>query len=244
MKTITVFTPTYNRAYCLDQCYQSLVRQTNQDFVWLIIDDGSSDDTETLVNSWIKEGKIAIIYHFQENLGMHGAHNAAYRLVDTLLNVCIDSDDFMPDDAIEKILKNWEKIKDKKQYAGLVGLDEDSKKGTIIGTSMPEGLTETRLYDLYHKHGVQGDKKLVYRTEVVKKYPPYPIFEGERFVPLGYLYQMIDQDYKFIHYVSSSLFTKNASFLQESPKKFITLLAIPFGVLLNVYIRFKTKKGA
>lgn len=295
MKTITVFTPTYNRAYCLDQCYQSLIRQTNQDFLWLIIDDGSSDNTEELVNSWIAENKIAIQYHFQENLGMHGGHNAAYRLIETELNVCIDSDDFMPDDAIEKILENWEKIKGKDNFAGLVGLDANTK-GDIIGTKIPDHLTETRLYDLYHKHGVLGDKKLVFRTEVVKKYPPYPIFEGERFVPLGYLYQLIDQDYKLlpvnevfciveyltdgssmnmlkqyrrhpngfafsrksrmklgesfkerfknaIHYVSCALFTKNASFLAESPRKLITFLAIPFGVALNMYIRFKTRGG-
>ncbi len=295
MKTITVFTPTYNRAYCLDQCYQSLIRQTNQDFLWLIIDDGSSDNTEELVNSWIAENKIAIQYHFQENLGMHGGHNAAYRLIETELNVCIDSDDFMPDDAIEKILANWEKIKGNDKFAGLVGLDANTK-GDIIGTKIPDHLTETRLYDLYHKHGVLGDKKLVFRTEVVKKYPPYPIFEGERFVPLGYLYQLIDQDYKLlpvnevfciveyltdgssmnmlkqyrrhpngfafsrksrmklgesfkerfknaIHYVSCALFTKNASFLAESPRKLITFLAIPFGVALNMYIRFKTRGG-
>ncbi|SHI35503.1 glycosyltransferase family 2 protein [Aquimarina spongiae] len=295
MKTITVFTPTYNRAYCLDQCYQSLIRQTNQDFLWLIIDDGSSDNTEELVNSWIAENKIAIQYHFQENLGMHGGHNAAYRLIETELNVCIDSDDFMPDDAIEKILENWEKIKGKDNFAGLVGLDANTK-GDIIGTKIPDHLTETRLYDLYHKHGVLGDKKLVFRTEVVKKYPPYPIFEGERFVPLGYLYQLIDQDYKLlpvnevfciveyltdgssmnmlkqyrrhpngfafsrksrmklgesfrerfknaIHYVSCALFTKNGSFLTESPRKLITFLAIPFGVALNMYIRFKTRGG-
>ena len=295
MKTITVFTPTYNRAYCLDQCYQSLIRQTNQDFLWLIIDDGSSDNTEELVNSWIAENKIAIQYHFQENLGMHGGHNAAYRLIETELNVCIDSDDFMPDDAIEKILENWEKIKGKDNFAGLVGLDANTK-GDIIGTKIPDHLTETRLYDLYHKHGVLGDKKLVFRTEVVKKYPPYPIFEGERFVPLGYLYQLIDQDYKLlpvnevfciveyltdgssmnmlkqyrrhpngfafsrksrmklgesfkerfknaIHYVSCALFTKNGSFLAESPRKLITFLAIPFGVALNMYIRFKTRGG-
>ncbi len=295
MKTITVFTPTYNRAYCLDQCYQSMIRQTNQDFLWLIIDDGSSDNTKELVNSWIAEDKIAIKYHYQENLGMHGGHNAAYRLIDTTLNVCIDSDDFMPDDAIEKILNNWELIKDKPEYAGLVGLDSDSK-GNIIGTSMPDGLEKTTLSDIYNKHKVQGDKKLVYRTEIVKKYPAYPIFKGERFVPLGYLYLLIDQDYKLypvnevfciveyladgssmnmlkqyrrhpqgfafsrknrmklakdfkelyknaIHYVSCAMFTKNGSFISESPKKMATVLAIPFGVALNLYIRLKTRGG-
>ncbi|TGV03948.1 glycosyltransferase family 2 protein [Flavivirga rizhaonensis] len=293
MKTITVFTPTYNRAYCLHQCYESLINQSNQDFIWLIIDDGSTDNTKELVASWIEEEKIDIIYHYQENQGMHGGHNAAYRLIETTLNICIDSDDCMGNNAIEKILTAWDLIKDKKEYAGLVGLDADFK-GNLIGTKIPEHLQQVTLYDLYNKYDVKGDKKLVYRTEVVKKYPAYPIFEGERFVPLGYLYQLIDQDYKLlpvnevfceveymvdgssmnmlkqyrrhpkgfafsrksrmtlaenfkdqfknaIHYVSSSMFTKNSAFLKESPKKFTTILAIPFGFLLNLYIRIKTK---
>ena len=69
MKTITVFTPAYNRAYCLNQCYQSLLRQTNKEFIWLIIDDGSTDDTKILVQSWIKENKIEINYYYQKNQG-------------------------------------------------------------------------------------------------------------------------------------------------------------------------------
>jgi len=296
MKTLTVFTPTYNRAYCLHKCYESYLKQSSKDFIWLIIDDGSTDNTKELVTSWIDEGKIAIQYHYQENLGMHGGHNAAYKLIKTILNVCIDSDDYMPPKAIEKILFHWGKIKDNPVFAGLVGLDAD-KNGTIIGSKIPEHLKETTLYDLYYKHNTKGDKKLVYRTEVVKKYPSYPIFEGERFVPLGYLYRLIDQDYMLspvnevfciveyqedgssmnmlkqyrrhpkgfafsrksrmllaqnfkdefknaIHYISCSLFSKNESFLKESPKKITTILAIPFGILVNFYIRFKTKKGA
>lgn len=293
MKTLTVFTPAYNRAYCLDQCYQSLLKQTEKDFLWLIVDDGSTDTTKTLVQAWIDEQKIDIVYHYQENLGMHGAHNAAYRLIETPLNVCIDSDDFMPDNAVEIILKHWKTIKNKPEFAGLVGLDAD-KEGRIIGSKMPSNLTETTLTDIYNKHGVTGDKKLVLRTDVVRQYPAYPIFEGERFVPLGYLYQLIDQDYKLfpineilctveyledgssknmlkqyrrhpkgfafsrksrmvlsksfkdqfknaIHYVSCAIFTKNGDFLNQSPKKIITFLAIPFGVVLNIYIRLKTK---
>lgn len=295
MKTITVFTPTYNRAYCLHKCYESLIRQSNQDFVWLIIDDGSTDDTKELVESWITENKIDIQYHYQNNLGMHGGHNAAYRLINTTLNICIDSDDCIGENAIENILRTWEPIKNNPEFAGIVGLDAD-ETGKIIGTKIPEHIKETTLYDLYNVHRVKGDKKLVYRTEVVKKYPPYPIFEGERFVPLGYLYQLIDQDYKLlpvnevfciveymadgssmnilkqyrrhprgfafsrksrmkmaknfkdqfknaIHYVSSSMFIKNSAFLKESPKKITTILAIPFGILLNLYIRYKTKEG-
>lgn len=295
MKTITVFTPTYNRAYCLHKCYESLMGQSNQDFVWLIIDDGSSDNTKELVSSWIEDAKIDIIYHYQDNLGMHGGHNAAYKLINTTLNICIDSDDYMADDAINKILVAWDKIKDKSNYAGLIGLDA-VESGEIIGNKIPEHLKETTLYDIHHKYNVKGDKKLVYRTEIVKKYPSYPIFKGEKFVPLGILYLQIDQDYKIlpvnevlcvveymadgssmnilkqyrrhpngfayarkirmeltkslkdcfknsIHYVSSSIFTKNWSFISESPKKMMTVLAIPIGIGLNFYIRYKTKNN-
>ncbi len=292
MKTLTVFTPSYNRAYCLGNCYDSLVRQTNNDFIWLIIDDGSSDETKKVVERWIEEDKIKIQYHYQKNQGMHGAHNTAYDLIETELNVCIDSDDYMPDDAVEKIISFWN-TNGSDQFAGLVGLDADVN-GKIIGTRIPDTLRQTTLYDLYNIHHAQGDKKIVYRTEIVKKYPKYPLFEGERFVPLGYLYQLIDQDFELltlnevlciveympdgssmnmlkqyrrhpngfafsrknrmrlaktfkdkfknaIHYVSSSIFIKNWKFIQESPKKLITIIAIPFGVVLNLYIRLKTK---
>lgn len=295
MKTLTVFTPTFNRAYCLHQLYNSLVEQTNMDFSWLIIDDGSTDDTKELVQSWIVEDKIPIQYHYQENQGMHGGHNSAYSLITTPLNVCIDSDDLMPTNAVQLIVDKWKLIRDNNKYAGIVGLDAD-KSGNILGTKIPENIEETTLYDLYQKHKVKGDKKLVYKTEIIKKYPSYPIFEGERFVPLGYLYQLIDQNYKLlpandvyciveympdgssknmlkqyrrhpkgfafsrksrmalskslkvkfknaIHYVSSSIFLKNWRFIEEAPNKLMVISAIPFGLLLNFYIRTKTKKG-
>src|SRR5690606_15367689 len=195
MKTLTVFTPTFNRAYCLGQLYKSLVQQTNQDLSWMIIDDGSTDSTEELVQSWIDEDRIHIQYHYQENQGMHGGHNTAYSLIKTPLNVCIDSDDFMPPNAVELILNKWDQIIDNPKYDGIVGVDSD-KEGNILGTKIPEEQKEITLYSLYHKYKVKGDKKLIYKTEIIKKYPQYPLFEGERFVPLGYLYQLIDQDYQ------------------------------------------------
>ena len=111
MAIITVFTPTYNRAYTLHKCYESLKRQTNKNFIWLIIDDGSSDNTKDLVKEWIEENKISIKYIYQDNKGMHGAHNTAYENITTELNICIDSDDYMPEDSIEKIKKIKYKFK-------------------------------------------------------------------------------------------------------------------------------------
>ena len=290
-KTLTIFTPAYNRAYTLHLGYEALLRQTSKDFEWLIIDDGSTDNTRELVESWIAENKIPIRYHYQENQGMHGAHNTAYRLINTELNTCIDSDDYMPDDAVEKIIAFWKEY-GSKQVAGIVGLDADFN-GNVIGTRFPKGLNLVKLYKFYADGG-KGDKKLVYRTNIIQKYPEYPIFNGENYVSLGYKYELIEQDYpvlalnevlvnveyrpdgsslnmyrqyiknpqgfafirkssmqlaptakrrfmEAIHYVSSSLILKNKRFLQESPRKLLTLCAIPFGIAWYLYIQYKTR---
>ncbi|SFC35577.1 Glycosyltransferase involved in cell wall bisynthesis [Algibacter lectus] len=291
MKTITVFTPAYNRAYCLNQCYESLVRQTEQDFCWLIIDDGSTDNTKTLVQSWIDANLIDIQYHYQENQGMHGAHNTAYSLINTELNVCIDSDDFMPDDAIEQIAKCWCKVKGNENIAGLIGLDS-YKNSEIIGQKIPKEINETTLEDLHNKWHVTGDKKLVLRSEIVKRFQPYyPIFPDERFVPLGTLYLLIDKQYKLkplnkvlciveymedgssrnilkqyrrhpkgfqyariltiehskylkvkfknaIHLIAHSIQLKDWKVFYKTPNLILTLLAIPFGIILYTHVYY------
>jgi glycosyltransferase involved in cell wall biosynthesis len=195
MKLLTVFTPTYNRAFCLENCYKSLLRQTCKNFVWLIIDDGSTDGTKKLVDSWVVKNLMEIKYHWQENQGMHGAHNTAYGLIHTELNVCIDSDDYMPDIAVEKIVFFWRKYGSNK-FSGIIGLDSfgDNK---VIGTKLPESLKSSTLFDLYNKHSVIGDKKLVYRTELTRKYP-YPIFRNEKYVGLDYKYFMLDKQYEML----------------------------------------------
>ena len=194
MKTLTIFTPTFNRAYTLGKCYESLINQTLKDFTWLIIDDGSTDDTKELVKKWINENKIEIKYHYQENQGMHGAHNTAYELIQTEINTCIDSDDYMPLDAVEKIVSFWKLNKGDKKLAGFLALDAYNN-GQIIGTSLPENLKKTTYFDLYHKHNAKGDKKLIYRTELTKKYP-YPIFKGEKYVSLAYKYAKLDDEFE------------------------------------------------
>lgn len=190
--TLTVFTPTFNRAYTLHLCYESLKRQKCKDFIWLIIDDGSTDDTKELVEKWIREDALSIQYHYQENQGMHGAHNTAYELIDTELNVCIDSDDYMANDAVEKILSFWKKH-GSDQFAGIIGLDARTN-GEIIGTHFPENLKESTLSRLHAIYRVKGDKKLVYRSDLTRKSPPYPIFPGEKYCPLSYKYILIDQE--------------------------------------------------
>ncbi len=192
---LTVFTPAYNRAHTLLRTYQSLREQNCKDFIWLIVDDGSADNTKKLVQDWIeKNNEFQIRYIYKENGGMHTAHNTAYENIHTELNVCIDSDDMLAKDAVEKILKKWEQVKDK-GYAGIIGLDADFE-GKVIGSGfLPDEREETTVSG-YYERGGSGDKKLVYRTDVIKQYPPYPVFSGEKYVALSYKYRLIDQDYK------------------------------------------------
>lgn len=288
---LTIFTPAYNRAYTLPRTYESMKQQKNTDFIWLIVDDGSSDNTAELVKQWqAEENGFEIQYIYKENGGMHTAHNTAYQMIDTELNVCIDSDDALAPDAVQFIFDAWEKVKGK-GYAGLLGLDAEFS-GKVIGKGFPEGLTQTTLGG-YYRNGGAGDKKLVLRTDVVRKYPPYPTFEGERFVPLGSLYTMIDWDYQLsvldavlclveympdgsthnmlrqyyrnprgfrygrlitmrshlglkkqlmvhIHYAAESILSKQP-IMKDSPQKFMSFLAAPFGWILAQYIKHKNK---
>lgn len=291
--TITVFTPAYNRGYTIHKCYESLCRQTCKDFIWLVVDDGSVDNTKELIQEWSsKDNGFKIKYIYKENGGMHTAHNTAYENIDTELNVCIDSDDYMTDNAIEIILTHWKKY-GSKEYGGIIALDI-TEDGKIIGTNLPEDIKAIAT-DEFYAQGGSGDKKFIYRTDVIKSYPPYPVFEREKYVSLAYKYRLCSQEYELlilnkpvcvveyqsdgssntmlkqyvknpqgfafmrkinmqyttskkrlfmecIHYVSSSIFMKNWGFLKESPKKGMTFWAIPFGILLNIYIRFKIKK--
>ena len=294
MGILTVFTPAYNRAHTLPRTYRSLQKQDCKDFVWLIIDDGSSDNTAELVKEWQqKEKDFEIRYIYKENGGMHTAHNTAYENIDTELNTCIDSDDELAEGAVSIILKLWSEI-DHEKYAGIIGLDADMNTGKVIGTDFPQNMKETTLQEFYAEGG-SGDKKLVYRTDIMKELPPYPVFTGEKYVSLGWKYQLCDQKYKLvttntvlcnveyqadgssmnmlrqylrnpqgfafirkenmkynksvkrnfidcIHYVSSCIIAKNKHFIAESPRKLMTVLAIPFGFGLTMYIKYKTRK--
>lgn len=291
LKRITVFTPTYNRAHLLGRLYESLIKQTNKSFIWMIIDDGSTDGTEDIVTKWKNGGILLIEYFYKRNGGMHTAYNVAYQKINTELHVCIDSDDIMPADAIEKILNIWDENKSE-ECAGIIGLNADFN-GYILGSKAPPGLSYCKIVELRCKYKVTGDKTLVYRTDIMKKLPPYPEFKGEKIVPF-YNFLLIDLNFKMIvtneilcyveyqeygstktvsrqyfesprgfaesrkvcmkyspyqmdrfrnaiHYVSSSIILRNKYFLKESPRKLLTLFAIPFGILLTAYLFYKSK---
>lgn len=196
MKSITVFTPTYNREKLLSVLYKSLCNQTNKDFVWLVVDDGSTDKTKALFLSWCEQALVNIKYVYKENGGMHTAHNLAYRLIETPLCVCVDSDDSMPPDAIDSILNFWNEADDKDCISGIIALDADLD-GRVIGSPLPQTNERLSLETLVKKRGVTGDKKFVYKTSVMKEMPEYPEYSEEKLVPLSYKYWLADKKYPF-----------------------------------------------
>lgn len=194
-KAITVFTPTYNRAHLLHQLYGSLLRQSNQNFKWLIIDDGSTDNTKDVVDGFIKENEIEIKYLYKENGGLHTGYNTAIEYLDTELSVCIDSDDWMPDDAVELILSVWNQNKSD-DIAGLIGLDYTAG-GDIIGDHLPNGDKINPINLLASKNN-RGDKKYVVRTDLYRQVAPMPVFVGEKNFNPHYMILKLSAKYRFL----------------------------------------------
>lgn len=202
MKILTVFTPTYNRKHTLLRTYESLCRQTYKGFEWLVIDDGSSDGTREWIESlgskisekglrfdWmgrliegvdenhfvIKANDLCIEYVYKPNGGLYTGYNTAYAVIETELCVCIDSDDYMPDDAVEKIIMLW-KERGCDKYCGLTGLDFDVRTKEPIGGYFKEDSGVVYFNEIGHV----GDSKPVFRTELMKKVAPMIGFEGEK----------------------------------------------------------------
>lgn len=196
-KILTVFTPTYNRGYCLKKCYNSLCRQTNKNFVWLVIDDGSTDNTQELIRQWQKNNNgFKIIYKYQENSGAHIAHNTAYSMIDTELCVCIDSDDFMPERAVDEIIEFWTTEKRDENVAGIIALNTYTD-GTVIGDVLPRDRKRTTMFEFSHILRKNGNKKIVYRTDLIRDFP-YPQFDGEKYFPEEYKYYFLDEKYTLL----------------------------------------------
>lgn len=190
---VTIFTPTYNRAHLLNRLYESLLKQTSFDFEWLIVDDGSKDNTREVVENFINERKINIRYIYQENRGKYVAFNNGVKHACGDLFFCVDSDDFLPENAVSSILNA--PIADKK-IAGIAALKVDLN-GKILSSSMPDNINQSPVCDLSRMHGFVGELSLVYKTEILKKFT-FPEIEGENFMGESVLYDQIDKEYEML----------------------------------------------
>lgn len=177
---ITVFTPTFNRAYIIHHLYQSLQKQSYSSFEWLVIDDGSTDDTEELFKIWIQEqNSFPIRYYKVKNGGKHRAINQATELAKGELFFIVDSDDYLTEDALENIVK-WEQgIQEKEFFCGVSG-NRGSSRNHVIGTTFTGEYVDAT--SLERKlFNITGDKAEVFYTEVLKRYK-FEEIEGEKFI--------------------------------------------------------------
>lgn len=195
-KLLTVFTPSYNRAHTLPLGYAALRRQSSKNFEWLIVDDGSTDHTADLVRSWQEECRdFRITYIYKPNGGLHTAYNAAIENIRTELCVCIDSDDYMPDDAVEQI-ERFARENDLSGVAGFIGRDYDLC-GNPLGGEFPR-VRQLHLMELVDKYKFRADSKIVLRSELLRQVAPQPVWHGEKnFNPI-YMLMQLDRDWSFL----------------------------------------------
>ena len=190
MTELTIFTPTYNRAHLLPNLYKSLCNQTTKNFIWLIIDDGSTDKTKNLIQSWINDAIISIQYLYQNNSGKHIAHNKAVNMCSTDLFVCVDSDDLLTSNAVEIIINYWKKDKNNKPNFVAYASRRGDLSGNPNGKRWINDEREISFFDLYEKHKYRGELVLIWITKILKQYH-FPKFKNEKFVTENVLYYQI-----------------------------------------------------
>ena len=195
---VTVFTPTYNRAYILGDLYHSLQRQTCMDFEWLIVDDGSADDTKALVASWQgEENPFPIRYVYQENGGKCRAINRGLKEADGRLFFTVDSDDYLTDDAIEKVIRWDGELPADGHFCGYVG-NRGVTPTQTPNRLFPGGYLDGTALDRYDQ--VDGERAFVFYTEIHRKYL-YPEFPGEKFLTEAVTWDLMAHDgYKMRFY--------------------------------------------
>lgn len=184
---ITVFTPTYNRADKLNRVYESLIKQKNYSFEWLIVDDGSSDDTEGVIKSF-SNSPFPIRYYKKGNGGKHTAYNIALELAEGSYFLCVDSDDWLSDEAIQILNKELEICS-----TPLILAYKTDEKGNMLSDYFPHQISHIGLLDLSNRYNCSGEFSIILKTEFARKYP-FPIFEGERFLTEAVIYDRMAQD--------------------------------------------------
>lgn len=254
---ITVFTPTFNRASHLIRLYQSLVNQLFTVFEWVIVDDGSDDNTSSVVAQLQAEGRIGITYYAQQNSGKHIAINNGVVLAAGELFFIVDSDDILPQNALAIIHRQWQALLaegNAASYAGLCGL-RLYHDGAVIGGGVDYKVLDASLLDYRYRMGYQGDKAEVFRTDILRAYP-FPIIAGEKFCTEALVWNRVGQHYQLrffnegiyiCEYLPGGL-SANSFYLRRANPRYACLYYsellnmpdIPFGQRLRAAINFWT----
>lgn len=197
-KIVTIITPTYNRKDKIHVLYESLCNQTFKEFDWLVVDDGSNDNTADIISGWIEDNKISIRYIYKENGGKHTAINVGIKEIDTPLTFIVDSDDYLIPEAVETIIKDYENIV-RDDICGIAYLRKSKKGGYLTNKLVPEnGLVESFCECRYGRK-ISGDMAEVWFTRCLKEYP-FPEFSGEKFLSEDVVWIQMSHKYKIVFY--------------------------------------------
>lgn len=257
MPLITVFTPAYNRARFLDDLHAGLEAQTFKDFEWIVVDDGSSDETPEVMDAIMRESALEITFFRQENGGKHRAINKGVELAKGELFFILDSDDCLPMKSLEIVAETYEGIQHKTEVCGVCGLMQH-RDGTLISIIPPvHPYVDCSSIEMRHKYHVSGDIKEVFKTTVLKQFP-FPEITGERFCPemlcwnriaKNYRLRLIDRVIYTADYLDDGLSAKIVKIRQTSPiatmmtyAEHVTYEGVPFKERLRSainYYRFK-----
>lgn len=251
---LSIITPTYNRGYILSKCYESLLAQTCNDFEWVIVDDGSTDNTEQLVKAFIEENILKIKYIKKKNGGKHRAHNVAVGEAEGKLIICVDSDDFLTEDAVYSVKKFWQENRTE-NCIGILAKRGDIVERKPICSAWPEHLKSSTMFDLNEKYNFYGDTALFFRADILKK-NLFVEFEKEKFLPESNLYcdldkigemLLLDKVVYLCEYLPDGLTAKFHSLLKKNPNgtadtyyKMMCLSSsikskLKYGILVNLY---------
>lgn len=195
-KELTIITPTYNRAHTLRRLYLSLLNQTNKSYIWMVIDDGSKDDTEKLINSFIDEAKIEIKYIKKENGGKASAINLALDHTNTPYCTCLDSDDWFSDHAVESALNLLHEENSNSKCCGVLAIRSNPDGTCMGGIKIPSNYKYITTDDLYNKIGFSSELICFYKTNIANQYR-FPVFENEKFIPPSWFHYTLCDNYYF-----------------------------------------------
>lgn len=229
MEKITVFTPTYNRAHTLPKLYQSLCEQTFRDFEWIVVDDGSMDETAGLLRKIEKENRLKFRYIVSENGGKHRAINRGVAMANGYLFMIVDSDDYLANAHVLSEIAGCIPFLEKNACFCAVAGNKISERGTIIGSCVPWDVLDTDFIDYRERYEIKGDRAEVIKTSVMKEFP-FPEIEGEKFCPEGlvwnrmamrYKVRYLNRPYVVCEYLPGGLSDRIKELRKESPRAFM-----------------------
>lgn len=228
MYKFSIFIPTYNRAHTLPRLLESITQQEYKNFECIIVDDGSNDNTKSVIENVQQQCNFKLRYYYQSNSGKHVARNKAIMLAEGEFFLTIDSDDKLLPNTLSNMLDIWNGIPEYEYYkfAGVEGLCADMNTKKIIGNKFPQDILDSNHLETRYIHHIKGDKIRFIRTVIFRKHL-FPVINDEKFISESIIWNEIGKDYSFryvnniyaeVEYQTDGLSKKSRDIRTSNPK--------------------------